>query len=92
MIQSAKITPWLLPSAILTGLLLGAWMPEAGKLFGPFVDPLLIILLVLLFCEVRFATRILCMLEWNLVCQVSRFGIPIPTNIVKCLHSRMALR
>ena len=54
MIQSAKITPWLLPSAILTGLLLGAWMPEAGKLFGPFVDPLLIILLVLLFCEVRF--------------------------------------
>ena len=54
MIQSAKITPWLLPMAIAAGLVLGSLLPETGKSLGAFIDALLFGLLVLLFFEVRF--------------------------------------
>ena len=54
MIQSAKITPWLLPMAIAAGLALGSLLPETGKSLGAFIDALLFGLLVLLFFEVRF--------------------------------------
>ena len=48
-------TTFLLPGTILLGLGVGYLFPVTGKELGALIDPLVIILLTLLFFEIRFA-------------------------------------
>ena len=54
MIKNGHITPLLIPVAILIGLALGTFLPEISQSTSPWIDPLVLTLLFLLFFEIRF--------------------------------------
>ena len=54
MIKKGNITPLLLPVAILVGLALGTFLPGISQSTTPWIDPLVLTLLFLLFFEIRF--------------------------------------
>ena len=54
MIKKGYITPILLPVAILAGLAVGTFLPGISDSKSMWIDPLVLILLFLLFLEIRF--------------------------------------
>ena len=54
MIKIGNITPVFLPIAILSGLVLGTFLPGISDSICMWIDPLVLILLFLLFFEIRF--------------------------------------
>jgi ACR3 family arsenite transporter len=54
--RSGNIISVLLPLSILLGLGIGSLLPTAADSFSPFIDPLVLSLLAVLFFEVRFDT------------------------------------
>ena len=54
MIKKGNITPLLLPVAILAGLAMGTFLPGISDSISMWIDPLVLILLFLLFFEIRF--------------------------------------
>ena len=54
MIKKGNITPLLLPVAILAGLAMGTFLPGMSDSISMRIDPLVLILLFLLFFEIRF--------------------------------------
>ena len=54
MIKKGNITPLLLPVAILAGFAMGTFLPGMSDSISMRIDPLVLILLFLLFFEIRF--------------------------------------
>ena len=54
MIKKGHITPILLPVAISVGLALGTFLPGISQSTTPWIDPLVLTLLFILFFEIRF--------------------------------------
>ena len=54
MIKKGNITPLLLPVSILFGFALGTFLPGISQSTNPWIDPLVLTLLFILFFEIRF--------------------------------------